>query len=382
MTVNLGSDSKKYAFFEGERRVLSAHFEVEAARFCVALDGTESNISQDQYENSAKFVLDCLIENKIIPSPKEISGIGFRIVAPGSFFTQTKLIDDDYKAKLVSAQEIAPLHLSETIKEIQKWEEFAGGTKFVGVSDSTFHKDLNSLARVYAISSETAKELDVYRFGYHGISISSVLGKYKEMTGVIPSRVVVCHLGSGVSITAVRDGKSFDTSMGFTPLEGVPMNSRIGDIDAGAGIYLEKGLGLSPDQIRDYLNSKCGLLALGGIKKGGVRELIELEKRGNEKAKLALDLFAYKVKKYIGSYIAALGGVDAVIFTATIGERSALMRDRICSDLEEMGISLDQAKNEEMTNNSGFIENGKVKIAVIKTDEMKEIRDEVENGLS
>jgi len=206
--------------------------------------------------------------------------------------------------------------------------------------------------------------------------MSSVLRKFKEQM-TLPGKIIICHLGSGSTITAVKDGKSFDTSMGFTPLEGMVMGTRIGTIDAGAVLYLLEKSGMSPLELEEFFNKKCGLLGLSG-KTNDVRELIELEKKGDEGAKLALDSFAIQVKKYIGAYSAEMGGLDALIFTATIGERSWIMRDRICAGLENMGIVLDEAINKETVSKPGFIhqEGSKVKIAVTPTDEMGEIAQE------
>ena len=197
------------------------------------------------------------------------------------------------------------------------------------------------------------------------------------MPGGVPFRTIVCHLGSGASVTAVKNGKSADTSMGFTPLEGLPMRTRPGDLDAGALIYLAKETGMTIEQLEEYLNKKCGLLGLAGQTKGGVRELLELENGGDLKAKAALELFAYRTKKYIGAYAAALGGLDLLIFTGAIGERSAAIRSRVCEELEFLGVAVDAEKNGRLLGEeNGFIEKNSspAKIAAVKTDEEREDR--------
>ncbi|KKS69668.1 MAG: Acetate kinase, partial [Candidatus Azambacteria bacterium GW2011_GWA2_42_62] len=217
-----------------------------------------------------------------------------------------------------------------------------------------------------------------------GISFESVVGKIKNMNGGnLPEKIIICHLGGGSSVAAVKDGQSIDTSMGFTPLEGIVMANRVGDIDAGAVTYLSKKLGYDMDKMENYLNTQCGLLGLSE-KSNDVRELLEMEKSGDKNAKLALEVMVYKIKKYIGAYFAALNGADALIFSGTIGERSAIMRSKICAELENLGIILDDAKNSQTISVDRFINKDKspVKIAVITTDEMGQIASEAVTVLS
>jgi acetate kinase len=197
-------------------------------------------------------------------------------------------------------------------------------------------------------------------------------------SGNLPEKIIICHLGGGSSIAAIKNGQSIDTSMGFTPLEGVVMANRAGDIDAGAVIYLSKKLGYKPEEMENYLNTQCGLSGLSG-KSNDVKELLEIEKNGDENAKLALEVMVYKIKKYIGAYFAALNGADVLVFSATIGERSAIMRSRICAELENLGIVLDDEKNNKTISMDGFIgkDGAPVKIAVITTDEMGQMAKEV-----
>jgi acetate kinase len=236
-------------------------------------------------------------------------------------------------------------------------------------------------ARFYAISKETA-EKGIVRYGYHGISFASLISKMTAV-GKVPERIIICHLGSGSSIGAFLGGKSIDTSMGFTPLEGIPMATRVGDIDPGAVIYLMKKFGFGPNELEEYLNTHCGLLGLSG-KSDDLRTLIDLEKAGDKKAALAIDVLVYKIKKYIGAYTAALNGLDTLVFSGTIGERSFFLRSRICRDMENLGIILDDERNNNTVSRDGFIQSAssKVKIAVMITDEMGEIAGEAAQIIS
>ncbi len=380
--TNIGSESRKYALYQDGERVFFAHFEKEKDKFIVELTSASSEkkeVSPQEFENSAEYIITELLSRKLISDKNEISAIGFRVVAPGSYFLQNKIIDGEYLGKLEKAKEQASLHIDPMLAELKALGQVLPGIPVVGVSDSAFHGSLPACARFYGIPKKTAEELDVFRFGYHGISFESVIGKLKNIySGNLPEKIIVCHLGGGSSITAIKGGKSIDTSMGFTPLEGVVMANRVGDIDAGAVIYLSKKFGYGPDEMENYLNTQCGLLGLSG-KSNDVRELLEMEKNGDENAKLALGVMVYKIKKYIGTYFAALNGANVLVFSATIGERSAIMRARICAELESMGIILDDEKNNKTINIDGFIgkDESPVKIAIITTDEMGQMAKEV-----
>lgn len=362
--ANVGSESRKYALYQDGERIFSAHFEKENGKLM---------------ENSAGYAVNELLSQKLIGDKSEISAIGFRVVAPGSYFLQNKIIDSEYLEKLKAAKEQAPLHINPMLAELKALEQVLPGIPIVGISDSAFHGSMPTRARLYGIPKNTAEELDILRFGYHGISFESIVGKLKNIySGNLPEKIIVCHLGGGSSIAAIKNGQSIDTSMGFTPLEGVIMANRVGDIDAGAIIYLSKKFGYGPDEMENYLNTQCGLLGLSG-KSNDVRELLEMEKNGDENAKIALEVMVYKIKKYIGAYFAVLNGTDVLTFSATIGERSAIMRARICEELENLGIVLDNEKNNKTISIDRFIskDESRVKIAVITTDEMSQIAAEV-----
>jgi acetate kinase len=373
--VNTGSESKKYALYQNSDRLFFAHIEKEKDKFIASLtDKTAERrtLSLQEYENSIEYVINELLSRKFISAKNEISAVGFRIVAPGSYFLENKIIDSEYLEKLEMAREQAPLHINPMLSEIRSLSQTLADIPIVGVSDSLFHISMPDCARFYGIPKNTAENLDIFRFGYHGISFESIIGKLKNtIGGNLPERIIICHLGGGSSIAAIKGGKSIDTSMGFTPLEGVVMANRTGDIDAGAIVYLSKKFGYGPNEMENYLNTQCGLSGLSG-KSNDVRELLEMEKNGDENAKLALEVMVYKIKKYIGAYFASLNGLDVLVFSATIGERSAIMRSRICANLENLGIVLDDEKNNKTVSIDGLVnkDESPVKIAVITTDEM------------
>lgn len=352
LIVNIGSVSKRYALYEGTEEINFVHFEKD-----------EMNL--EDFDNACEKFLDSV--NK-----KEIAGIGMRVVASGSYFREDRIINEEYLENLEKAEVKAPLHLEPLIDEIKKLKELLPSTPMAGISDSAFHLNLPEHSYLYNIPQDDAQKADIYRFGYHGIAIQSILQKIQKNEGSVPARIIVAHLGGGASVTAIKDDKSFDTSMGATPLEGLPMSTRVGNIDAGALIQLAKEKGL--DELNEYLNTKCGLLGISG-KTGHVEKLFALKNDGDENAKLALEMFAYNVKKYIGAYTAALGGLDLLVFSGTISERSSSIREMILEGLGCIGIELDKDKNNKTLDKEGYIESvdSKVKIAVIKINELEEI---------
>ena len=382
--INTGSASKKYALYRGDKRMFFAHFETEGAGFIATIDCGGSVlrvISQDDFNNSLEYVLKELAGSASLTDPqKQISAIGFRIVAPGDYFTKHRLIDDEYLKELNDERDNAPLHIVPMLDELAEVRRLLKGIKIVGVSDSVFHSTLPALAYTYGIPHEMAEKFGVRKFGYHGSSFASVARKVEAMSGGMPARMIVCHLGSGSSITAIKDGKSIDTSMGFSPLEGVPMRTRVGDIDPGAVIRLGESLKCGFEELERFLYTQSGLLGISG-KSNDTRDLLALEQQGDVRAKLALDVFVYRIQKYIGAYFAILGGLDLLVFSATIGERSPIIRERICRNLGALGIILNKDKNEAMSSRDGFIhkEESIAQVSVVITDEMGEIARETRN---
>ena len=382
LIINIGSASKKYALYSRDKLLFRVHFERERNKFSatVKTEDTlkERKVSALNYEDAFEYLVHKVLPRESIANAESIGSVAIRVVAPGNYFTENKIIDAKYLKKLRGIKKEAPLHIIPLLIELDKINSLFPNVPKYAISDSAFYRNLPYEARLYALPKQDAETLDIYRYGYHGISMQYILKKIRESFADMPKKIIICHLGGGASITAIRNRKPIDTSMGFTPLEGLPMGQRIGNIDAGAAIYLAKKLKLNLDELESYLNSKCGLLGLSGLSPY-VKELMKFEEKGDKNAEVALNYFAYWVKKYIGSYMAALGGLDLLVFTATVGERSSAMRLKICRGLEELGIVINKRKNNTVVNRGGFIEskNSKVKISVLATDEMDQMKEEL-----
>lgn len=382
LIVNPGSASKKYSFYVGGAEVLKGHFEAENCGYIATWhhNGADEkeNIDDHNFKKSSLLLLAKLKQIKAIESDSDIELIGFRTVAPGKYFLETRLIDDEFLRQLSLAEDRAPLHVSALSVELREFMITLPNVKKYAVSDSSFFAKRFEPSKYYGLPYEVADELEIFRFGYHGISAASIVRRAHEFLGKLPDRIILCHLGSGVSVIGIKEGKGIDASMGFTPLEGTLMSTRVGNVDAGAVVHLMKNKGFSPDELNHFLNKKCGLLGLSEIS-DDMRVLLQKESEGDFGAKRAIDAFTYQIKKQIGSIVFAMGGVDALIFTATMGERSNFVRDRVCRGLEDLGIILDNSKNDDMVAQDGIISRNDsgVMVATIKTDEMREIFEEI-----
>ncbi len=379
LIVNLGSASKKYALYGEHKEIARIHFEKEGRGFVATLkDGRVSTLpaTKQQYNSGVDFFLKKLLAKHIIDDVREITLAGIRIVAPGDFFMEVRPVDALYIKNLKSVMSLVPLHASMVFDELRELRRVLPRTRIFGISDSAFHKDLPEVAQAYAIP-KISSEVPIRRYGYHGISLFSAMRTIRQQFHRTPKRIIICHLGSGASVTAIKDGKSIDTSMGFTPLEGVPMGTRPGDLDPGVVMYISKTLKLSLAELDVFLNTKSGLLGVSG-ETNDVRDLLAYERKGDKKSALALSLFAYRIKKYIGAFQAVLGGLDLLVFTGTIGERSWAMRERICEGLAHVGVKIDVKKNRQI-NGFGRVEKrgAKTTIAVVPTDEMIELFEEL-----
>lgn len=378
LIINPGSASKKYAFYSAEREILRAHFESEDDGFIVLWTGenltNKEEITGDDYNKSVEFFIKKLISLDKIKKPEDIQKIVTRTVASGEYFLKHREINEEFIDKISESKDKSPLHLSVLIKELNDTNKILPNTKKFSISDSVFYSSRGEVTKYYGIPLSLAREHEIYRFGYHGISASSVMRKMGKENGKIPSRVIICHLGSGVSVIGVKDGLGYDSSMGFTPLEGPIMSTRSGSIDAGSLIFILKKKGFSPDELNSFLNKKCGLLGLSE-KTDDMRQLINLESEGDKDAKRAIDTFVYRIIKEIGSMFVTIGGVDKLIFTGTMGERSNIVRERICDELGSLGIFLDKEKNNETIDKNGVIskKDSSADIIVLKTDEMEEM---------
>lgn len=376
LAVNIGSTSKRYSIYSGNESIFNIHIQKKGNKYEAESSWSNESYSKEtskkDFDNSVEFLKKSLLSFGIIEKYKEISVIGIRIVSPGKEFTEHSIMDKNFINHLKEMQEFAPLHISPVLKEIKDFEKYFPKIKLVGVSDSAFHCTLNEETKRYALPKGISKKLGIYRQGYHGISASSVLYELAKKEK-LPSKIIVCHLGGGSSITAVKDGKSVDTSMGFTPLEGIMGSTRAGDVDAGALFYLMKKMKIGAEECERILNEDSGMKGLSGI--FDMRVLIK-EERKNKDAEYAIKHFVYSIKKYLGAYYAILEGIDAIIFTGAMGSDSPKIRKYICEGLESIGVVLDDEKNFIVVGGKdGKInsEKSKVEIIVINPREMDEM---------
>ena len=381
LVVNCGSSSLKYQLFNMTDESVLAKGLVERI-------GIEGSILTHQpagkpkvpltadiknHTIAIKMVLEALTdpEHGVVANINEIDAIGHRVVHGAEKFSDSVLITPAVMAALEEFVELAPLHNPPNISGIDACAEILPNVPQVGVFDTAFHQTMPPYAFLYGLPYEAYKKFGVRRYGFHGTSHKFVSQRAAEMMGnhMTSLRIITCHLGNGASIAAVKNGKSIDTSMGFTPLQGLVMGTRCGDIDPAIPPFLMRKEGMTTDEIDTYLNKKSGVLGLSGLS-SDFRDLEDAADKGNERAKLAIDVFAYTVRKYIGSYVAAMGGVDAIVFTAGLGENSPRIRDQICNGLEFLGTRIDPAKNAVRGKEQEIsVEGSKVKLFVIPTNE-------------
>lgn len=312
-------------------------------------------------------------EKGVIHDPAEIPAIGHRVVHGGDAFSDTIVIDSKVKESIKELFSLAPLHNPPNLKGIEVAEDIFSDATQVAVFDTAFHQTIPARANHYAIPNEFYSKHHIQVYGFHGTSHKYVSEKANELLGKENSRLVTVHLGNGCSITAIKNGKSVDHSLGFGPVNGLIMGTRSGDIDQSVIFYLIENLGYSAKEVSDLLHHKSGMLGLTGY--SDLRDIEEQAEKGNRECQLALDMNAYRIKKYIGAYAAVMNGLDAVVFTAGIGENSDVIRNLVCRDMEFLGIELDNEKNKlrSKENREINIENSKVKVMVIPTNEELEI---------
>ena len=381
LVINAGSSSLKYQLLDPESGVLLAKGLCERigidGKFTYKAEGKKTldaiDIPMPTHSEAIQAVLDAVAdkENGVISSMGEIDAVGHRVVHGGEKFAASVLITDEVMAAIEECNPLAPLHNPANIIGIQACRKLMPSTPMVAVFDTAFHQTMPARAYMYALPYAWYEEDKVRRYGFHGTSHKYVAGRAAAMLGKKPEEVklISCHLGNGSSITAVDGGKSVDTSMGFTPLAGVPMGTRSGDLDAGILEYLMNRHGMDIKEMLNVLNKKSGVQGVSGVS-SDFRDLCAARDQGNERAALALDLFNYGVKKYIGAYAAAMGGVDAVIFTAGVGENDAQQRMAIASGLEFMGVKMDPDAN-NIRGKEAIISaiDSKVKVLLIPTNE-------------
>ena len=390
LVINAGSSSLKYQLIDMKDESVILKGLCERITFTggqltqKTFDGRECIIKQDMptHKEAMEIVLKAMLDKEkgALKSVDEISAVGHRVLHSGEDFHSSVVIDDEVIRICEKNAELGPLHMPGNIACIKSCRQVMPGVPMVAVFDTTFHSTMPAKAYMYGIPYSVYEQYKIRKYGFHGTSHKFVSEETIKLLNSKNSKIIVCHLGNGSSISAVKDGKCQDTSMGFTPLEGLVMGTRSGDIDPAAVEYLRAKLGLTPEGVVDYLNKKCGVLGVSELS-SDLRDLTAAAEDGNKKAELALEILAYRVKKYVGSYIAVLGGVDAVVFTGGIGEHSPLVRGLVMQDMEFCGAKFDQKKNEEYSSGIGYLnaEDSKVKIIVLPTNEELSIARETKN---
>ncbi len=383
LVVNAGSSSLKYQLIDMETEKVIAkggceRIGIEGSLLKAKGNGKEKVFTQPMpnHKVAIELVLNALKDEEVgvIKSMEEIDAVGHRMVASGEYFNKTTLVTEEVIKTLEEKTfELAPLHNPPAVTGLRACMEVMPGTPMALVFDTSFHATMPEKAYLYGIDYEDYKNFGVRKYGFHGTSHKFVSAEAAKYLGKKPEelKIVTCHLGNGSSISAVDGGKCVDTSMGFTPLAGILMGTRSGDIDASAVEFLARKKGMTHAEVINYLNKKCGVAGISGVS-SDFRDLIAGAKKGNARCKLALDMFAYQTKKYVGSYAAAMGGLNCIVFTAGIGENTPTVREAVCDGLQFLGVKLNKQANK--AKNDGSIreisaKNSKVKVLVIPTNE-------------
>ena len=382
LVLNCGSSSIKYQLFNIETKEVLAKGGIEK----IGLEGSflKFNLPNGEKETiyapipehtaGVRLIIDTLTSEKygVVKSIAEIDAVGHRTVHGGEKFSASTLLTDEVLRDFVACNDLAPLHNPANMKGIEAVKAIAPDMPQVGVFDTAFHQTMPDYAYMYAIPYELYEKYGIRRYGFHGTSHRYVTKRVFEITGmpVEGSRIITCHIGNGGSISAVKDGKSVDTSMGLTPLEGLMMGTRSGDIDAGAIPFIMDKLGLDTRGLSDLLNKKSGVAAISGISMD-MREVDAAAHEGNKRAILANTMYAYRIKKFIGAYAAAMGGVDVIAFAGGVGENQGNMREACLKGLEFLGVELNKELNAKMRGEECVLSTpeSKVKVLLIPTDE-------------
>ena len=377
LIINAGSSSLKYQLMDPDTGVVSAKGLCERiyidGRLTHNANGKKivKDIPMPTHSEAIAAVLDILVDpvDGVIKSTDEIDAVGHRVLHGGMEFFDSCIINDEVIAAIEKCIPLGPLHNPANLMGIRACQAVMPKTPQVAVFDTAFHMTMPPVAYRYAIPTEYYKNDSIRRYGFHGTSHKYVTKRAIELMGTKDMKLINCHLGNGSSLSAVKDGKCQDTSMGLTPLAGVPMGTRSGDLDAAVVQFIMNKYGMSADECLNMLNKKSGVLALSGVS-SDFRDIEGEAEKGNEDCQLALDKFAYEVRKYIGAYAAALGGLDCLVFTAGVGENSASMRARICEGLEYLGVKIDPEKN-TIRGKEAIIsaDDSKVTVWVIPTNE-------------
>ena len=380
LIINAGSSSLKYQLMDPETGAVSAKGLCERiyidGRLTHNANGKKivKDIPMPTHSEAIQAVLAILVDpvDGVIKSTDEIDAVGHRVLHGGMEFFDSCIINDEVIAAIEKCIPLGPLHNPANLMGIRACQAVMPNTPQVAVFDTAFHQTMPAKAYMYALPYEMYEKYGIRRYGFHGTSHRYVSQRVCEYLGVDPAgkRIITCHVGNGGSISAVKDGKCIDTSMGLTPLEGLMMGTRSGDVDGGAVTFIMDKEGLAPSEMSNLLNKKSGVAGVTGVS-SDMREVIAAAHEGNPRCRLALDMYAYRVKKYIGAYAAAMNGVDIILFTGGVGENQADMREAFCNGLDYLGVSLDKAKNNTVRGDEAIIStpDSKVTVCVIPTDE-------------
>ena len=382
LVLNCGSSSIKYALYDMDTKTVmtsggAERVGLDGAFVKVKLaNGEKRKVMHDipEHTEGVKFIFSLLVDPEIgvIKDLKEIDAVGHRTVHGGEKFNKSVRLTEEVLKVYEECNDLAPLHNPANLKGIRAVQELMPEMPQVCVFDTAFHQTMPKEAFMYALPYDLYEKYGVRRYGFHGTSHRYVSQRVCEFLGVKAEgkKIITCHIGNGASIAAVKDGKCVDTSMGLTPLEGLIMGTRSGDVDGGALTFIEKKLGLDADGLSDLLNKKSGMLGITGIS-SDMREIEEAYENGNERAKLAFDMYFYRIRKYIGAYAAAMDGCDIIVFTAGVGENQPSLREEVCKKLTYLGVEIDVEKNKNLRGKEALISTpeSKVAVCVIPTDE-------------
>ena len=381
LVINCGSSSLKYQLIDmdGEKVLAKGLVErigIEGSLLKHEKTGLDKLVIEENLKNhkdAINLVLKTLLDAKYgaVKSLDEIDAIGHRVVHGGEKFACSVVINDEVIDTMKENIGLAPLHNPPNIIGIEACKEILPDVPMVGVFDTAFHQTMPPVSYIYPLPYELYEEMKIRRYGFHGTSHKYVSERVADLTGksLDGTKMVTCHLGNGASLTAIKDGCSFDTSMGMTPLEGLVMGTRCGDIDPAIVTFLMDKQDMTAEQVDNLMNKKSGVLGISGVS-NDFRDIEAEAEKGNKRAQLALDKFAYTVKKYIGSYAAAMGGLDYIVFTAGLGENSSSARKEICDGWEFLGVEIDDEKNKTRGKEAEISKDGsKVKVFVIPTNE-------------
>ena len=382
LVLNCGSSSIKYKLYNMDDESVLAQGGVERIGIDNAFiqvklpDGTKKKIMRDlpTHKEGVQLVFECLTDPEIgaIKHLDEIDAVGHRIVQGGDLFNKSCIVTPEVEKGIESLIDLAPVHNKGHLAGIRAVDHLLPTTPQVTVFDNAFHSTMPDYAYLYAVPYEIYTKYHVRRYGFHGTSHRYVSHRVAELEGkdIKDLKIITCHIGNGASVAAIKDGKVVDTSMGLTPLAGVMMGSRSGDIDPSAVTYIMEKLNLKPQEMADYLNKKSGVLGISGVS-SDMRDVEQAAKDGNKMAQLALTMYNYRIKKYIGSYAAVLNGVDVIVFTAGVGENQASMREGATDGLDYLGVKLDKELNAKVRGTETKISapDSKVDVWVVPTDE-------------